>query len=392
MKILAVSNQYPMPDKNAGELRFFSMLKLMGRNHEVFFCGYRFNEQVESIGIAKANEYRSLLSGINVKDLGGDIDQIVKNNAFDIVLFEFYYSSRRNYVKAKFYNKDTVVVVDTVDIHYKRLQSKYGITGNDDDRQKAVRMKRRELKEYRRADAVITATGNDDQCLRLDLNDIVSFVIPTIHEMKTCSNPAGSDDKDADVIFVGGFNHDPNLDAVLYFNEEILPLVRQKLPGIRVKIVGNNPPDSIKALAGENFIVTGFVPDTHPHLSGSRVSIAPLRYGAGMKGKVGEALASGIPVVTTSVGAEGFGFTPGREVLVADTPGEFADAVIRLLSDRALYDEMSRSGQQFIRDRYSPEAVGLKLEEMIEKVARVKPKQLSLVGSALFWLKNARRK
>src|SRR5262249_38799860 len=140
------------------------------------------------------------------------------------------------------------------------------------------------------------------------------------------------------LLFVGGFQHAPNADAVLWFVREVRPRLLRIVPDIEVVLVGSSPPPEIRAFVESIGVrLTGYVPDTAPYLDRAWVSIAPLRYGAGMKGKVGEAMAAGLPVVTTSIGAEGMELEDGVTALVADTPEAFAEAVRRLCTDDALH-------------------------------------------------------
>jgi glycosyltransferase involved in cell wall biosynthesis len=154
-------------------------------------------------------------------------------------------------------------------------------------------------------------------------------------------------------VFVGGFQHPPNSDAVLWYAQEILPLVRERLPGVKTWIVGSKVPPPIRALATDDLVVTGYVPDVTPYLSGCRVSIAPLRYGAGVKGKVNSAMSHGLPVVATTTSVEGMHLRHGEDVLVADDPVAFADAIARAYRDEALWQRLSVGGVDNIRRHFS---------------------------------------
>ncbi|CRI64453.1 hypothetical protein THIOKS11940047 [Thiocapsa sp. KS1] len=158
-------------------------------------------------------------------------------------------------------------------------------------------------------------------------------------------------------FFIGGFNHVPNVDAVIYFVRDILPLVHAQRPEIRFNIVGSDMPDAIRALASDLVNPVGYVPDVTPWFEQSRVFVSPLRHGAGMKGKIGQSLSYGLPVVTTRIGAEGIGLTAEVDALIADDPLVFAQSVVRLYTDDALWHRMSAAGQALIERRYSKAAV-----------------------------------
>ena len=123
-----------------------------------------------------------------------------------------------------------------------------------------------------------------------------------------------------------------------YFVKEILPLIRQDIPGVVFYMVGSHITETVQALASQDVVAVGYVPDLTPYLDGCRVFVAPLRYGAGMKGKIGQSMGFGLPVVTTSIGAEGMGLIDGEHILIADSPAAFARAVVRLYTDDLLWE------------------------------------------------------
>jgi glycosyltransferase involved in cell wall biosynthesis len=158
-------------------------------------------------------------------------------------------------------------------------------------------------------------------------------------------------------LFVGGFDHQPNLDAVKFFCKVVLPLIHHDLPEVEFRIVGSNMPAEIWQLASSRIVPIGYREDLTDELINARVFIAPLRYGAGMKGKVGQSMAYGLPVVGTSIAAEGFGATTNEHLLIADDPSEFADHVVRVYNDRELWTSISERSHKFMRDNYSPESL-----------------------------------
>lgn len=262
------------------------------------------------------------------------------------------------------------MVVDTVDVHYLRLKQKYDLTKDETDFAIYQETKENELRIYRKADAVITVTRDDAVALLEESLDIPCEVVPNIHEI--CLNDTPPERNT--LIFVGGFSHDPNVDAVLYFCSDILPLIRNSTPDVHFTIVGSNPPDEIRMLENEFITVTGYVPETTTYLHRSHVSIAPLRYGAGMKGKIGEAMAHEVPVVTTSVGAQGMGLDDRENVMIADSPGDFATAVLELLNDTCLYEDIRNKALQFITDNYTSAqaaiAIFVALDKTCQKLAK----------------------
>ena len=121
-----------------------------------------------------------------------------------------------------------------------------------------------------------------------------------------------------DFLFIGSFQHPPNIDAVLFFTKEIYPLIQPRLPNANFYVIGDKAPPAVVALASENIIITGFQPDVRPYFDGVKLSIAPLRWGAGVKGKVNQSMGFGVPVVATTVAVEGMALTNREDILIAD--------------------------------------------------------------------------
>ena len=159
-----------------------------------------------------------------------------------------------------------------------------------------------------------------------------------------------------DILFIGGFEHPPNVDAVLWFCREIWPLVTSKLPGIKFHIIGSKTPREILDLQSDQIIVHGFVKDVAPHFASCRLSIAPLRYGAGVKGKVNQSMAYGVPCVLTPAAAEGMYLKHGRDALILETPEAFANSMIKIYQDCELWKRLSDDGIKNIKENFSFEA------------------------------------
>jgi glycosyltransferase involved in cell wall biosynthesis len=156
-----------------------------------------------------------------------------------------------------------------------------------------------------------------------------------------------------DVLFLGGFNHPPNIQAARFFAKSVMPLLRQELPELCFDIIGNGARVVVPDLVSERVRVLGYVPSLAEHLGRARVFVAPLLAGAGLKGKVIDAISHGMPCVLSPVAAEGTGLTDGVDCLIANTPEEWADRVTRLYSDEALWNQISENALKLARARYS---------------------------------------
>jgi glycosyltransferase involved in cell wall biosynthesis len=177
------------------------------------------------------------------------------------------------------------------------------------------------------------------------------------------------------MLFVGSFQHAPNVDAVRHLVESLWPHIRRVEPDATLTVAGAHMTAEVESLGRPGIEIVGWVPDLEPLYQQSRVFVAPLRYGAGMKGKVAESMIHGLPVVTTSVGAEGMSARPGHDLLVADDPNDFAAAVTRLMSDDALWHQLARNGAALIQSKFGPGAARVRLQEMLEVLVDSAPRR-----------------
>lgn len=173
---------------------------------------------------------------------------------------------------------------------------------------------------------------------------------------------------DKDMVFCGSMDWLPNVDAVVYFVAEILPLIRKKLPSARFTIAGRSPdPKVLRAVEGiEGITITGRVDDMRPYLWRNRISVVPLRIGGGTRLKIYECMAAGTPVVSTSIGAEGLRYSDGEDILLADDPQGFADACIRLLTDESVRSAIARRARERAVRELSWDAVSREFEAILE--------------------------
>src|SRR6185437_11726544 len=165
------------------------------------------------------------------------------------------------------------------------------------------------------------------------------------------SGPAPNLQHRSDFLFIGGYEHLPNVDAVLWFVSEVWPIIQLRSFPRRFVIVGSKVPHSIAAIASDKIEVRGYVKDLVPLFASCRLSVAPLRYGAGIKGKIVTSLSYGVPVVATSIAAEGADLRHDESVLIADTPAAMADQIIRLYDDDDLWQRLSANGYKTFQDK-----------------------------------------
>jgi glycosyltransferase involved in cell wall biosynthesis len=157
----------------------------------------------------------------------------------------------------------------------------------------------------------------------------------------------------SDIMFLGGFNHPPNVQAAKFFARSVMPRLRETLPEVCFDIIGSGARVVVPELVSDRVRVLGYVPSLAEHLGRARVFVAPLLAGAGLKGKVLDAISHGVPCVLSPVAAEGTGLTDGVDCLIANTPEEWSDRVLRLYSDEALWNRLSSNAHKLARHFYS---------------------------------------
>ncbi len=246
----------------------------------------------------------------------------------------------------------------THDLHYLREMRCFELDGSIAAKEEHDRVKPMELGIFAVVDRVMTPSAEEARIIAEAVPQAhVTVVPPYLFPATGLPDPTALDFTDREtLIFVGGFDHTPNVDAAVWLVREIMPLVWRERPGVRLLIVGNVPPDEVRALASERVTVTGFVPALEPYYARSRIAVSPLRYGAGVKGKIVGSLRAAVPVVTTSVGNEGIRLRHGVEALIADDAAGIARAVLDLCADEALCRSLAIAGmavldRQFSEDR-----------------------------------------
>lgn len=257
------------------------------------------------------------------------------------------------------FNSNIKWIYDTVDLHYVRLLRECNLfSKNLKFKYKIRRLKALELSLAKQADCTIAITTIEAETLKREGVKNVE-VIPNIHLPFNQKTPEFDERKD--LCFIGSYKHKPNIDAAFWLIEDIMPIVWGKRPEIKVYLLGNNPTPEILSLQNDRIIVPGFIEDVSSYFLDSKVFVAPLRYGAGMKGKIGQSLSFGLPIVSTSIGTEGMHLQDGINVLEANDTDEFANKIIQLYEDQELWNKIRDNANQTLSD-YTPEIVLKKLE------------------------------
>ncbi|MFD2111112.1 glycosyltransferase [Thiorhodococcus fuscus] len=338
-RALVVDNYMVTPDRESGSLRMLNLFRILqGLGYKVTFAAANLEApqpyvaDLQRIGIEVL--YRPYVRSIasHLARCGRDYDLVILSRADAAA--QTMKAVRRHCTAAR-------ILFDTVDLHFLRERRLAELKGDRATHLVAEMRKRQELDLMRQADLTLVVSETERALLAEEAPDVEVRLVSNIHRIFGSAKPP---EQRRDLLFIGAFAHPPNSDAMVYFCKEILPLVRAELPDVRLKIIGTDPPIEVQECAGQGVEILGYVPDVTGYLADSRISVAPLRYGAGVKGKVNQSLAHGLPVVATSIAAEGMHLRDGDSILIADTPADFASAVVRLYRDDALWTRLSDGG------------------------------------------------
>jgi putative sugar O-methyltransferase len=383
-RVLYIDADTPTPDQRSGSIDAINIIKILQD------FGFRTTFVPEN-NFAHRGTYTNHLQAMGVEAIYRpyyeNIRDLIleKDRNFDLVIICRADIAHRHLDLILKLIPTARIVFNTVDLHFLREMRWAELSGQPELAEKARRVRESELASIRKADATIVLTNDEADIVRREVPNAIVHVIPLVRN-PTDLRLAGPFASRSGVVFVGTYEHPPNADAVSYFVRDIWPLVRRRLPLVVFRIIGSGVTPDIQALAGNGVEIVGHVVDLDAVLGQSRVAVAPLRYGAGMKGKILSALLVGLPTVTTSIGTEGFGVTPGEEILVEDDPQQFADAVVRLYTDEDTWTRLSKNGLKFSRTNFSLDIARDKVQNLLSDIGfdmSLSPPQMKLEDTEL---------
>ncbi|WP_430015226.1 glycosyltransferase [Microcystis protocystis FBCC-A270] len=363
--ILVIDSYVPLYDRESGCVRLLNILKLLLNlgYSVIFFPDNGYPEQ----------PYTSVLQQLGIEVIYGTAqrynleEKLIKY----LPLIDGVWLCRPElcdkYMDLIRLKTKVPIIYDTIDLHFLRLkrQKDYLDPSYQNTSWSWETYQKLELNYANQAEATVVVTEDEKQVLSsLGVKNV--WVIPNIHEEISLSEKVAFDQRSG-LVFIGSYNHPPNIDAVKWLCLEIMPLVWASRPDITVNLLGSNLKDEVKELASDKVVVTGYVPEVEPYFQKSRVFVAPLRFGAGMKGKIGQSLSLGLPTITTRIGAEGMGLIDHQDVLIADTAEEFAQAVIELYDNRELWQKLADNSLETIK-RYQPATVQTNLQALLSNL------------------------
>src|SRR5215211_483240 len=369
--ILVIDHHVPMFDRDSGSLRMFQTLKILRRlGHRITFLPDNladiapYTTELQKYGI-------EVVHHPYVKKVRDYL--IAHGSEFDVVVLSRCQFARKHVADVRSYAPQAHVIFDTVDLHFLREESEARLTGDPEVRQKAEETKQHEYDLIEQSDETWVVSSTEQRLLQKELPEKSLQLVSNIVDVPGSNTPFALR---RDWLFIGGFQHPPNIDAVLFFVKEIYPLINEHLGDAKFYIIGDKVPPEIMTLAKEKIIIAGLQRDVRPFFDSVKLSVAPLRFGAGVKGKINQSMAFGVPVVATSLAAEGTDLNDREEILVADRPEDFARAVIELYESEQLWNRISENGLKKTRALYSTDAARNKLEFLFSD-AHLKGSELS---------------
>ena len=366
-QVLIVDHRMPMWDRDAGSLRMLEIMRSLLR------LGYGVNFLPDNF--TPVEPYTAELQQLGVEVIYGQVD--IRAELADMgtlltaVIMSRPHTASRWLDTIRELAPSALAIYDTVDLHWMRETRRVALDAVGRPGQngsisaqgaKATALRELELAMVRASDVTVTVTEEERGHVLAEVPGARVTIVPTIHEIASDIPPC---DGRSGVLFVGGFEHPPNVDAATYLVREVMPLVWVVRADVKVTIVGSHAPREVEALATSRVDVRGWVAELEPLLDAARALVAPVRFGAGMKGKVTQGLAAGLPIVTTPVGAEGLDASDGEQMLIAETAEALAERILRVVEDDALWQSLSQQGQELITAKCSREVLDERLRETL---------------------------
>lgn len=385
MKILIVTPSFPYPPDSGAKIRIYNMIRYLSEDNEVHLisltdCGddqvsfmERYCKKVSVVRTSRRpalfqlpGVLYNLLRGLpfmlkyaQAPELKEALLQVSERDGYDIVQFEHSYMAYNvRYLSKDLRCKTVLSFHNIASLQYYRIyQLEKRLIWKLKCLFEWVPMLRWESKVAQRFHKSLVVSELDRILLRLMNPGLDVSVIPNgVDAQKFSSYPLAV--RERNIIFVGLMDYGPNADAVLYFHREIFPLIKKKMPDLGFLVVGCNPPPEVRELSGNpDVLVTGRVEDLRPYYQKAAVAVIPLRSGGGTRLKIIEAMSTGTPVVSTSVGCEGLEVSDGEHIMIADTPEEFADKVVQVLESQETWLKLSSQARRLVEETYDWEYI-----------------------------------
>ena len=388
LRVLVIDEEVPLPADSGKRIRTWSLLKTLAQRHEVTLLTYSDSThddelrsafiQPEAVSPAPVLSMPTLYFRIfcNLfsrlpfsvekhysRRFADRLHDLLSVRKFDLVHCEW--TPYAQYLQG--ISQPTVIATHNVEaqIWSRRAQVARSLFAKAFFWTQALKMRSFERRVLASASAVTSVSELDSELMRA----VTGMDVTTVSNGVDVDFMEPSDIAEEGILFLGSLDWQPNQDAVLYFVESILPLIRTSLPHTKITVVGRKPPVGFRRSLENRVQLFCDVPDVRPTMAAAAVVVVPLRIGGGTRIKILEALSMRKAVVSTRVGAEGLDVIDGQHLLLADEPDEFADSVCRLLQNPELRDEMGRNGRRLVENRYAWSAAADTLEKVWRRAA-----------------------
>lgn len=391
MKILHILPYLPTPPTFGGAIRIYHLLKHLDARHDVTVAGFcdngdldlfkqRFShlqdrmhlisrKQSETKELAEMYPQLSPQGGWQNLSLStvlqNKVNKLLEQDNYDIVLTEMSALSLLDL------HTDALCINDVHNVEYDNFRRMSRSLESGSSRhfyqQEYKKAFIEEIRGFSKQDALFVTSRSDGELIREHVPDVPQFVIPNgVATNYFASNNHVDELEPYSMVFTGDMGYVPNLDAMIYFLDEIFPLIQQKIPQARIYIVGANPPEDLLEYASDAVQITGYVQDVRPYINRASVYVVPLRLGSGTRFKVPEALSMKMPVVSTRLGSEGIEVEDGEHLLLRDQPRKFAEAVYTLMTNRQLCRRLVEDGYELVANRYDWDVISEQVDQAFE--------------------------
>lgn len=377
--VLMVDATYPRPDQDSGSLDHLNFIRIFQRlGYLVYFAA--------DVEMSVQSNYRESLEDMGVICVTypeyASIDEFIREFAdcIDVCFLSRVHFGGRYLETVRALAPDAKIIFNTVDLHFLRERREAELRGDEAGLANASRTETLEVKLIHSADATIVVSQTEATLLQQLAPKANVVAIPLIRDYPAVRTVEF--DRRAGIGFIGGYAHQPNVDAAIWFLDNVWRQVRAALPGVTFHVIGANLPKKLSDRADPDVEYVGFVADLPVWLDRLRLTVAPLRYGAGAKGKVVTSLGYGVPCVGTPIAIEGMGLVDGREVVVAETAEQFAVEVVKLYKDENRWTRMSDAGLAHVRNIHSFEHGQTLVAKMLAAIGARKAPSAPLARAA----------
>jgi len=366
-RLLFIDATTPTPDMDSGSIDSINYMKIFQSfSYQITFIPINnfsyakyYTQNLQKLGI-------ECLYSPYINSLNEHLES--KGDQYDIVLISRVNQAIKSMALIKKYCQKARIIFNPVDLHFLRFQRQAKLLNNSQLDKHAYELKKMELLIAEHSDCTIVLSDIEKKVLLQEHQKLNVEVIPFI---SNC-HAAGNDFEDRNgILFIGNFQHSPNTDAVLYFLDKIWPLIQEKEPDIQLNIIGANPLPQLINKSQKNIFVLGYVKDISTYFNQAKISVVPLRYGAGLKGKIRTSLSYGLPLVSTSIAVEGMNLEHRTHVLIADNEIEFSDSVVELYNNKNLWKKLNSNGTTFVKKNYSIDKCKNKFIEILRNFRKI---------------------